>query len=100
MHVQRDVDQIRGNGVTNEVALFIRSILQQLLAKIVAERVGHQIGEVGKGFVEDDVSVFRDTFLQLLLQITTTVLILAQASNFADKVLEAGAGKAVNCQTR
>ena len=41
MHVQRNVDQIRGNGITDEVALFIRRILQQLLAEIIAERVGH-----------------------------------------------------------
>jgi hypothetical protein len=97
MHVQRDVDQIRSNGVTDEVTLFVRSILQQLLAKIIAERVGHQISEMGKGFVEDYVSVFRDAFLQFLLQITTAVLILAQAGNFTDKVLEAGAGKTVDC---
>ena len=77
MHVQRDVDQIRGNRITDEVALFIRCILQQLLAKIVAERVSHQIGKVGKGLAEDDVSVFRDPLLQLLLKISATVLILA-----------------------
>ena len=63
MHIQRNVDQIRGNGVTDEVALFIRRVLQQLLAKIVAERVSHQISEVSKGLAEDDVPVFRDPFL-------------------------------------
>ena len=41
MHVQRNVDQIRGNRFTDEVALFVRRILQQLLAKVVAKRVGH-----------------------------------------------------------
>ena len=97
MHVQRDVDKIRGNGVADEVALFVRSIFQQFLAKVVTERVGHQIGEVGKGFVEDDVSMFGGTFLQFLLQITTTVLILAQTCDFTDKVLEAGASKTVDC---
>lgn len=96
MHVQRNVDQIRGDGVADEVALFIRSIFQQLLAEIIAERVGHQIGEVGKGLVEDDVSVFRGTFLQLLLEITTTMLIFAQAGNFTDEVLKTGTSKAVD----
>ena len=97
MHVQRNVYKIRSNGVTDEVALFVRSILQQLLAEVIAERVGHQIGEVGKGFVEDDISVFRGTFLQFLLQITTTVLILAQTGNFTHEVLKAGPSKTVNC---
>ena len=63
MHVQRDVDQVRGNGITDEVTLLVRSILQQLLAKVVAERVGHQISKVSKSLAEDDVSVFRDPFL-------------------------------------
>jgi hypothetical protein len=96
MHVQRDVDQIRGDGIADEVALFIRRIFQQLLAKVVAEGVGHQIRKVGEGLSEDDISVFRDPFLQLLLEITTTVLILAQAGNFPDKILETGTSKAIN----
>lgn len=96
MHVQRDVDQVRGNGIADEVALFVRRILQQLLAKIVAEGVGHQIGEVGEGLAEDDVSVVRDPFFQLLLEVTATMLILAQAGNFTNKILEAGTSKAVN----
>ena len=96
MHVQGDVDQIRGNGITNEVALFIRRVFQQLLAEIVAERVGHQIGEVGESLVEDDVPVFWDPFLQLLLEITATVLILAQTGNFTNKVLETSTGKPVD----
>ena len=96
MHVQRDVDQVRGNGIADEVALFVRGILQQLLAKIVAEGVGHQIGEVGEGLAEDDVSVVRDPFFQLLLEVTATMLILAQAGNFTNKILETGTSKAVN----
>lgn len=95
MHVQRDVDQIRGNGIANEVTLFIRRVLQQLLAKIVAEGVSHQISKVGEGLVEDDISVFRDSFLQLLLKVTATVLVFAQTSNFTNKVLKAGTSKAV-----
>jgi hypothetical protein len=63
MHVQRNVDQIRSNGVTDVIALFIRRILQQLLAEIITKRVGHQISEVGKGLAEYDVSVFRNAFL-------------------------------------
>lgn len=96
MHVQRNIDEIRGNGITDEVALFIRRILKQLLAKIITEGVGHQIGKVGKGLAEDNVSMFRDPLLQLLLEITATVLILAQAGNFTNEIFEAGAGKTIN----
>ena len=96
VHVQRDIDQVRGNGIADEIALFIRRILQQLLAKVVAEGVGHQISKVGKGLAEDDVSVFRDSFLQLLLEVTTAVLILAQAGNLANKILETSTSEAVN----
>ena len=63
MHVQRNIDQIRGNGITDEVALFIRCILQQLLAKIIAKGVGHEVSKVGEGLAENDVSVIRDPFL-------------------------------------
>lgn len=77
MHVQRNIDQVRSDGITDEVALFIRRILQQLLAKIVAKRVGHQISKVSKGLAEDDVSMFRDPFLQLLLEVTAAVLVFA-----------------------
>lgn len=41
VHVQRNVNQVRGNGFTDEIALFIRRILQQLLTKVVAKGVGH-----------------------------------------------------------
>jgi len=63
MHVQRDIDQIRGNGITDEVALFVRRILQQLLTKIIAKGVGHEVSKVGEGLAKDDVSVIRDPFL-------------------------------------
>jgi len=96
MHIQRDVDQIRGNGITDEVTLFIRRVLQQLLAKVVAKGVGHQVSKVSKGLAEDDISVIRDPFLQLLLEVTAAVLILAQACNFTNKVLESGTSEAIN----
>ena len=37
---------------------------------------------------EDDVAVLRDTLLELLLQVATTVLVLAQAEDLADEVLQ------------
>ena len=96
MHVQRDIDQIRGNGIADKVALFIRRILQQLLAKVIAKGVGHEVSKVGEGLSEDDVSMIRDPFLQLLLEIATAVLIFAQAGNFTNKVLESSTGEAIN----
>ena len=38
--------------------------------------------------MEDDVAVLRDT-LELLLEVAATVLVLAQARNLANEVLEA-----------
>ena len=76
--------------------MFIRRELQQLLAKVVAKGVGHQVSKVSESLAEDDVSVVGNAFLQLLLEITTTMLILAQTGDFSDKVLESGTSEAVN----
>ena len=55
---------------------------------------------MGEGLAEDDVSMIRNPFLQLLLEIATTVLIFAQAGNFTNKVLESSTGKAINWLVR
>ena len=76
--------------------MFVRGILQQLLAKVVAEGVRHQISKVGKRLAKNDISMFRDPFLQLFLEVTTTVLVFAQAGDFTNEVLESGASKAID----
>lgn len=39
MHIQRDVDKVLCNRVTNDVALLIRRVLEKLLTEVVAERI-------------------------------------------------------------
>ena len=57
---------------------------------------GHEIGEVAECLAEDDIAVLRDALLELLLQVTATVLVLAQARDLSDEVLKTRAGEAVN----
>ena len=51
-----------------------------------------------KRFPKDDVPMLLDAFLELLLQETTTMLILAHGWNFSNKVLEPTASIAVVCK--
>ena len=39
VHVERDADQVVGNGFTNDVSLFIGRIFKELLAKVVSKGV-------------------------------------------------------------
>ena len=48
------------------------------------------------GFLKNHFHVLRIAFLQLLLQVTTAMLVLAQAGNLTNEVLETGASKSVN----
>ena len=95
VHVQRDVDQVLRDRLADDIALFVGSILEQLLAEIVAKRVRHKLGEVGEGLAEDHIPVLGSAFLKLLLQVATTVLILAQRGNLSLEVLQTNAGKTV-----
>ena len=49
---------------------------------------------------EDDVAVLRDALLYNLLQVAAAVLVLAQARDLADEVLEARAREAINCNSK
>ena len=56
----------------------------------------HEICKVAEGLTEDHVSMFRDAFLQLFLQIPATMLILAEARNLPRQVFKTGASEAIN----
>ena len=43
----------------------------------------HKICKVAEGLTEDHITVFRNAFLQLLLQVTTTMLIFAEARDLS-----------------
>ena len=66
----------------------------------VEKRTSHKVREVAERLAEDDVAVLRDTLLEFLLQVAATVLVLAQARDLADEVLEARAREAVNCNSK
>lgn len=87
MHVKGDVDKLCRDGFTDDIALFVSGILQELLAQVVSERIRHELRKVVEGFAEDHIPVLREAFLQLLLQIATSVLVLAQSSDFALQIL-------------
>jgi len=95
VHVEGDVDQVLGNGLANNITLVIRRILQEFLAEIVAERISHEFRKVAEGFTENHVSMFRKPFFQLFLQITTTMLILAQRCNLSLQILQANSSEPV-----
>ena len=57
----------------------------------VEKRTGHKVREVAERLAKDDVAVLRDTLLELLLEVAATVLVLAQAEDLADEVLQARA---------
>ena len=45
---------------------------------------------------EDDVAVLGKTLLEFLLEVSATVLVLAQTGDLANEVLEARSGEAVD----
>jgi hypothetical protein len=96
VHVQRNVNEILSDGLANDVSLIICGELEELLAQIVAKGVSHEVRKMTKCFAEDHVPVFRNTFLELLLQVATAVLVFAKCGYFALKVFKACASETVH----
>ena len=55
---------------------------------------------MAEGLAEDHVAMFRDALLQLLLQVTTAVLVLAQSRYLSLQVFQSRAGEAVDWQSK
>ena len=82
MLIERDLDHV-ASGVTHErVALLVVGELQQLLAEVVAERIGHELDDVRSSLIENDLNVLGVALLKLLLEEATAMLILAEAVDF------------------
>lgn len=96
MHVERDGDEVVGDRLADSVSLLVRRELEQLLAEVVAERVRHQVREVAVRLAEDHVPVLGNALLELLLQVSAAVLVLAQRKNLALEVLDSRASKSVD----
>jgi hypothetical protein len=95
MHIERDVDEVLGNRFADEIALFIRGELQQLLAEVVTEGVCHQVREMTEGFTEDHIAMLGGTLLELLLEVSAAVLVLAQRGDLPHQILDVSACEAV-----
>jgi hypothetical protein len=115
MHVQRDVDQFLGDRLAYHATLLVGRKFQKFLTQVIAERIwyvknrlawypylssrartGHEISEMAKRFTKDHITMFRDAFLQFLLQIPTTMLILAQRWYFTLQILQGSAREAID----
>jgi hypothetical protein len=109
MHVLRDADKVVRHTFDQQQTLLLLAVLQQLLAQIVAERIcwfewlvvttrrwhaacgltGHQLGKVRVHLVEDDVYGLGVHLVELLLQETAAVLVLAHRIDLADHLVDA-----------
>lgn len=112
MHVERNIDQILGDRLADNVALLVCRIFQQLLAQVVPERVwqhnvrleeqtsqlrtGHQICEVAESLAENHIAMLRRIFLKLLLEIPAAMLVLTQGGYLALQVFQAGTRKSID----
>jgi hypothetical protein len=88
MLVQRNLDHLRGRVADQGRSLHVVTILEELLAKVVAERVRHQLNHMDVGLEPNHVDVLAAALFELLLEITASVLILAELVNSAHNRLK------------
>jgi hypothetical protein len=85
-------------GVLNEnSALLVVTVLKKLLAEVVAKWIGHQLNDMLVGLKPYHMNLLRVPLLKLLLQVPTSMLILAKGIDFTTKLLELHVGKSVHC---
>jgi hypothetical protein len=95
--IESNTDEIMRSVLNQDGALLIIAILQQLLAEIVAEGIGHQLNHMLVGLKPDHVDLLRVTVLQLLLQVAASMLILAKGIDLTTELLELHVGEPVHC---
>jgi hypothetical protein len=96
MLVQGDTDHVLCSILDEDGTLLIVAVLKELLAEVVAEGVCHQLNHVLVGLQPNHVNLFRDTVLELLLQVTTTMLVLAELVDSSTDGLEGQVDKAAH----
>ena len=82
MLVRRNGHKLGSDAVDQSCALLNVGILEQFLAEVVSEGIGHQLDYMHTGFLEYHLNMLREALLQLSLQISATVLVLAQIVQF------------------
>jgi len=96
VHVQRNGNEILSNRLADNVPLVVRGKLEEFLAQVVPEWVGHKLRKVTERFTEDHVAMLSNAFLKLLLEVSAAVLVFAKRGYFALKVLKACTSKTVH----
>lgn len=94
--VQGDADKVVGGVADQDGALLVVAELEKLLAEVVAERIGHELDDVHVGLLPDEVDGLFVAALELLLEETASVLVLAECVDLALKGLKADVGEAVH----
>ena len=80
------------HAVTDEnSALLIVAVLEQLLAEIVAEGIGHQLGDARVDLLEDHLHVGLVALVKLALQEAASVLVRAERQDLRLEFLEVDA---------
>jgi len=114
MHVQRNVNKVLSDRFADDVALLIGRVLQEFLAQVVAKGIykgwvrkvlrkgdkspltSHQVRKVAERLTEYHVTMFRKAFLQLLLQIATSMLVFAKGGNLSLQVFQTRTSEAID----
>ncbi len=88
MLVQGDLDHLGSSVGDEHSTLLVVGEFKQLLTKIISEGISHEFNNMLVGLQEDHVKMLGVVFLKLLLEVPATMLILAQAINFALQMLK------------
>jgi hypothetical protein len=96
MHVERDADEIVSDRFDDGSSLFIGRVFQELLAEVVSERIRHELGEMSVGLSEDHISMSRFAVFELLLEVSASVLVLAQVKKLALEIFDSDASESVD----
>lgn len=76
--IQSDANHILGRVLDKHRSLVVIAVLEELLAKVVTKRIGHELDNVSASLQPDHVNLLRNAILELLLQESTAVLVLAK----------------------
>lgn len=96
VHVQTDANEISSNRFDDGGSLLLGRVLEKLLTEVVAEWIDHELREVTVRLVEDHISMSSLAFFQLLLQVSTTMLVLAEVQQLALQILDSNTRETVD----
>jgi len=94
--VQCNANELAGSILDEDSALLIIAVLEKLLAEVVSEWIGHQLNDMLVSLKPDHMHLLRIAVLELLLQVSAAVLILAQGIDFSSKLFERHVGESVH----